>query len=72
MNAANTVPAVLLYYDRAGVFQRAETNASPFDCDSAFRAGGDLAALRPALVLADDEQAALAELARRKTVEAMS
>jgi len=61
-------PAVLLYYDRDGKLQRAETNASPFDCDSVFLAGGNLAARRPALVLADDADAALAELARRETI----
>ena len=63
MNAANTVPAALLYYDREGQLQRAETNASPFDCDSPFLAGGNLAARRPALVLADDVPAVLAQLA---------
>ena len=68
MNAANTVPAVLLYYDRDGHLQWAETNASPFDCDSVFLAGGNLAAGKPALVLADDADAALAELARRETI----
>ena len=63
MNAANTAPAVLLYFDRDGHLQRAETNASPFDCDSPFHAAGNLAAGKPALVLADDEDAVTAELA---------
>lgn len=68
MIPADLAPAVLLYYDRADALQRAETNASPFDCDSPFLAGGNLAARRPALVLADDADAALAELARRETI----
>ena len=68
MIPTDTLPAVLLYFDRAGQLQRAETNASPFDCDSAFLAGGNLAAHRPALVLADDVDAALAALARRETI----
>ena len=68
MNAANAVPAVLFYYDRDGALRRAETNASPLDCDSAFHAAGNLAAGKPALVLADDEDAALGELARRETI----
>ena len=68
MIPTNTVPAVLFYYDRDGKLQRAETNASPFDCDSVFLAGGNLAARRPALVLADDADAALGELARRETI----
>ena len=61
MNAANAVPAVLFYYDRDGALRRAETNASPLDCDSAFHAAGNLAAGKPALVLADDEAAVRAE-----------
>ena len=68
MIPTDLAPAVLLYFDRAGQLQRAETNASPFDCDSPFLAGGNLAARRPALVLADDADAALAELARRETI----
>ena len=68
MIPTDTLPAVLFYYDRAGALRRAETNASPFDCDSVFLAGGNLAARRPALVLADDADAALAELARRETI----
>ena len=68
MIPTDTLPAVLLYYDRGGQLQRAETNASPFDCDSPFLAGGNLAARRPALVLADDAPAVLAELARRETI----
>ena len=68
MNAANTVPAVLLYYDRAGVFQRAETNASPFDCDAVSGALYQLERGRPALVLADDAPAVLAEMRRRETI----
>ena len=68
MIPTDLAPAVLLYYDRAGALRRAETNASPFDCDSPFLAGGNLAARRPALVLADDADAALAELARRETI----
>ena len=68
MIPTDLAPAVLLYYDRAGALRRAETNASPFDCDSPSLAGGNLAARRPALVLADDADAALAELARRETI----
>lgn len=68
MISTDTLPAVLLYFDRAGKLQRAETNASPFDCDSPFLAGGNLAVRRPALVLADDVDATLAELARRETI----
>ena len=68
MIPADLAPAVLLYFDRDGALQRAETNASPFDCDSAFLAGGNLAVRRPALVLADDADAALGELARRETI----
>ena len=68
MNKYATVPAVLLYYDRDGQLQRAETNAEPFDCDSPFHAAGNLAAGKPALVLADDADAALGELARRETI----
>ena len=68
MNAANTVPAVLLYYDRDGHLQRAETNASPFDCDAVSGALYQLERGRPALVLADDADAALAELARREAM----
>ena len=68
MIPTDLAPAVLLYFDRAGQLRRAETNASPLDCDSAFLAGGNLAVRRPALVLADDADAALAELARRETI----
>ena len=68
MIPTDTLPAVLFYYDRDDKLQRAETNASPFDCDSPFLAGGNLAARRPALVLADDVAAALGELARRERV----
>ena len=68
MVPTDTLPAVLFYYDRDDKLQRAETNASPFDCDSPFLAGGNLAARRPALVLADDVAAALGELARRERV----
>ena len=68
MIPTDLAPAVLLYFDRAGQLQRAETNASPFDCDSPFLAGGNLAVRRPALVLADDVAAALGELARRERV----
>ena len=65
MNKYATVPAVLLYYDRDGQLQRAETNAEPFDCDSPFHAAGNLAAGKPALVLADDASAVLAQLEAR-------
>ena len=68
MIPTDTLPAVLFYYDRDDKLQRAETNASPFDCDSPFLAGGNLAVRRPALVLADDVAAALGELARRERV----
>ena len=68
MIPTDLAPAVLLYFDRAGQLQRAETNASPFDCDSPFLAGGNLAARRPALVLADDAPAVLAEMRRRETI----
>ena len=68
MIPTDTLPAVLLYFDRAGKLQRAETNASPLDCDSPFHAAGNLAAGKPALALAGDEAAVLAELARRERV----
>ena len=64
MIPADLAPAVLLYYDRDGHLQWAETNASPFDCDSAFHAADNLAAGKPALVLADDVDAVLAALGR--------
>ena len=68
MIPADLAPAVLLYYDRDGQLQRAETNAAPFDCDSAFHAADNLAAGKPALVLADDVDAVLAEMRRRETI----
>jgi len=68
VNAANSIPAVLLYYDRAGQLQQAETNADPLDCDAVSGALYQLERGRPALVLADDADAALAELARRETI----
>ena len=34
MIPTDTLPAVLFYYDRDDKLQRAETNASPFDCDA--------------------------------------
>ena len=68
MIPSDTAPAVLLYYDRAGALQRAETNTSPFDCDAVSGALYQLERGRPALVLADDADAALGELARRETI----
>ena len=68
MIPTDTLPAVLFYYDRDDKLQRAETNASPFDCDAVSGALYQLERGRPALVLADDADAALAELARRETI----
>ena len=68
MIPTDLAPAVLLYYDRAGHLQWAETNASPFDCDAVSGALYQLERGRPALVLADDAPAVLAELARRETI----
>lgn len=68
MIPADLAPAVLLYFDRDGQLQRAETNASPFDCDAVSGALYQLERGRPALVLADDADAALGELARRETI----
>ena len=68
MIPTDMTPAVLLYYDRDGHLQWAETNASPFDCDAVSGALYQLERGRPALVLADDADAALAELARRETI----
>jgi len=48
--------------------QRAETNASPFDCDAVSGALYQLERGRPALVLADDAPAVLAEMRRRETI----
>lgn len=62
MIPTDTLPAVLFYYDRDGKLQRAETNASPFDCDAVSGALYQLERGRPALVLADDEAAVLAEV----------
>ena len=68
MIPSDTAPAVLLYYDRAGALQRAETNTSPFDCDAVSGALYQLERGRPALVLADDAPAVLAEMRRRETI----
>lgn len=62
MNERNSIPAVLLYYDRAGQLQQAETNAAPFDCDNPLAASHSLAVRRPALVTVGDVAAVLAEL----------
>ena len=68
MIPADLAPAVLLYYDRDGHLQWAETNASPFDCDAVSGALYQLERGRPALVLADDAPAVLAEMRRRETI----
>ena len=60
MIPTDMTPAVLLYYDRDGHLQRAETNASPFDCDAVSGALYQLERGRPAPVLADDLDAVLA------------
>ena len=65
MIPTDMTPAVLLYFDRDGALQRAETNASPFDCDAVSGALYQLERGRPALVLADDADAMLAELRER-------
>ena len=68
MIPTDTLPAVLFYYDRDDKLQRAETNASPFDCDAVSGALYQLERGRPALVLADDAPAVLAEMRRRETI----
>jgi hypothetical protein len=68
MIPTDMTPAVLLYFDRDGALQRAETNASPFDCDAVSGALYQLERGRPALVLADDEAAVLAEMRRREGI----
>ena len=68
MIPTDMTPAVLLYFDRDGQLQRAETNASPFDCDAVSGALYQLERGRPALVLADDAPAVLAEMRRRETI----
>ena len=68
MIPTDMTPAVLLYYDRDGHLQWAETNASPFDCDAVSGALYQLERGRPALVLADDAPAVLAEMRRRETI----
>ena len=60
MIPTDMTPAVLLYYDRDGHLQWAETNASPFDCDAVSGALYQLERGRPALVLADDLDAVTA------------
>ena len=65
MIPADLAPAVLLYFDRDDKLQRAETNASPFDCDAVSGALYQLERGRPALVLADDASAVLAQLEAR-------
>ena len=65
MIPTDMTPAVLLYYDRDGHLQWAETNASPFDCDAVSGALYQLERGRPALVLADDASAVLAQLEAR-------
>ncbi len=65
MIPTDTLPAVLFYYDRDGKLQRAETNAAPFDCDAVSGALYQLERGRPALVLADDASAVLAQLEAR-------
>ena len=62
MNERNSIPAVLLYYDRDGQLRQAETNAAPFDCDNPLAAASNLALRRPALVTVGDVAATLAEL----------
>ena len=68
MIPTDMTPAVLLYYDRDGHLQWAETNASPFDCDAVSGALYQLERGRPALVLADDAPAVLAEMRRREAM----
>ena len=62
MIPTDLAPAVLLYFDRDGALQRAETNASPFDCDAVSGALYQLERGRPTLVLAGDADAVLAQL----------
>ena len=68
MISTDTLPAVLFYYDRDGKLQRVDTNAAPLDCDAVAGALYQLERGRPALVLADDVPAALAEMRRREAI----
>ena len=65
MNAANTVPAVLLHYDAPDAAQPAqmETNAPPVMLSSVDAAVQTLGGKKPILVAPDDVPAVLAQLA---------
>ena len=59
MIPADLAPAVLLYFDRDGKLQCAETNAAERDCDAVSGALHQLERGRPTLVLAGDADAVL-------------